>query len=83
MWTVDQQDRLHFRDVTLFRAQGDQILISSGLEQGERVCLSSLEAATDGMRGRVAGEGGDGMGVELSSVSQDGTGSAGLTTRKN
>ncbi|MEE8385105.1 MAG: hypothetical protein V3S01_04235, partial [Dehalococcoidia bacterium] len=71
VWTVDEEDRLHFRDVNVFRAQKDQVLISSGLEQGERVCLSSLEAATDGMRVRVAGEEGDGEGVHLSSVSED------------
>ena len=68
VWTVDEEGRLHFRDVHVFRTQGDQVLISSGLEQGERVCLSSLEAATDGMRVRVAGEEGD---VQLSSVSED------------
>ena len=71
VWTVDEEDRLHFRDVDVFRAQGDQVLISSGLEQGERVCLSSLEAATDGMRVRVAGGDGEGEGVQLSSVSED------------
>ncbi len=71
VWTVDEEDRLHFRDVNVFRAQGDQVLISSGLVQGERVCLSSLEAATDGMRVRVAGEEGDGEGAQLSSVSED------------
>ncbi len=67
VWTVDEEDRLHFRDVNVFRAQGDRVLISSGLEPGERVCLSSLEAATDGMRVRVAGE----EGAELSAVSED------------
>jgi hypothetical protein len=68
---VDEEGRLHFRDVHVFRTQGDQVLISSGLEQGERVCLSSLEAATDGMRVRIAAEGADGEGVQLSSVSED------------
>ena len=67
VWTVDEEDRLHFRDVNVFRAQGDRVLISSGLEPGERVCLSSLEAATDGMRVRVASE----EGAELSAVSED------------
>lgn len=71
VWTVDEEGRLHFREVHVFRTQGDQVLISSGLEQGEWVCLSSLEAATEGMRVRIAAEGGDGEGMQLSEVSAD------------
>jgi len=66
VWTVDEEDRLFFRDVNIFRVEGDQVLISSGLEQGERVCLSSLDAATDGMRVRVAGREGAGAAVQRS-----------------
>lgn len=54
IWTVDAGDRLHFRDVEVFRTESDRVLISAGLESGQRVCLSSMEAATDGMRVRVS-----------------------------
>jgi multidrug efflux pump subunit AcrA (membrane-fusion protein) len=71
IWTVDDEDRLNFREVAVFRAESDRVLISSGLEAGERVCLSPMEAATNGMRVRVAQPDGDGADLRLSEVSED------------
>ena len=42
-----------FREVRLLRATQEQIVVESGLEQGERVCLSPLAVVTNGMRVRV------------------------------
>ncbi len=47
---VDSDNRLHFRDVELLRLHKDEVLIRSGLEAGERVCVSPLQTAVDGMR---------------------------------
>ncbi|MHC4943658.1 MAG: efflux RND transporter periplasmic adaptor subunit [Planctomycetota bacterium] len=56
VWIVDSEDRLRFREVELARATREHIIIRSGLEAGERVCLTSLEAVTDGMRVRTVDE---------------------------
>lgn len=52
VWVVDHE-QLRFRSVEVLRAERDVVLISSGLENGERVCISSMEAVTDGMRVRA------------------------------
>lgn len=70
VWTV-AGGRLTFRDVTVFRVAGDQVLISAGLEQGDRVCLSSLDAATNGMRVRTAVPEGETAGVSPAAISTD------------
>jgi multidrug efflux pump subunit AcrA (membrane-fusion protein) len=46
---VDADDRLHFRDIDPLRLYRDEVLIRGGLEAGERVCVSPLQTAIDGM----------------------------------
>lgn len=53
---VDADDRIRWRQVELLRKEESRILVSSGLEEGERVCLTDLEIAVDGMKVRVEGE---------------------------
>ena len=54
---VDDEDRLRFREVDIFRIDRDSVIIVGGLGAGERVCVSPLEAVTDGMKVRTAGAG--------------------------
>lgn len=49
---VDQDDRLHFREVSILRIQPDEVLINGGLLAGERVCLTPLQVAVEGMKVR-------------------------------
>jgi len=58
IWIVDPEDRLRFRDVTVLRAERDRVLIADGLRPGDRVCISPVETATDGMQVRVVGDDG-------------------------
>jgi multidrug efflux system membrane fusion protein len=51
---VDADDRLRSRKVKVLRREGDRVIVSEGLATGERVCVSTLEVATDGMKVRVA-----------------------------
>jgi multidrug efflux pump subunit AcrA (membrane-fusion protein) len=51
---VDAEDRLRFRVVDVLRSARDQVLVRGGLEPGERVCVSPLESAIEGMRVRVS-----------------------------
>jgi RND family efflux transporter MFP subunit len=50
---VDEDDLLHFRTVDVLRTDDQKAVIRSGLSAGERLCLSSLVAVTDGMRVRI------------------------------
>jgi multidrug efflux pump subunit AcrA (membrane-fusion protein) len=51
---VDEQDRLRFREVEILRFEDDRVLVTAGMEAGDRVCVSALEAPVDGMKVRVA-----------------------------
>ena len=54
---ADTEDRLRFRRVEVIRAGRDEVVLRSGLEPGDRVIVSSVEAAVDGMKVRpVAGD---------------------------
>lgn len=52
VWVVNDQ-KIHFRPVEVLRAERDVVLIASGLENGELVCISPMEAVTDGMSVRT------------------------------
>jgi RND family efflux transporter MFP subunit len=56
VFVVNEQGQLHFREIELLRATRDEIVVASGLEPGDRVCTSTLDAAIDGMQVRVAPE---------------------------
>jgi RND family efflux transporter MFP subunit len=53
---IDSENRVRFRTVEVFRREIDRVLVSGGLESGDRICLSDLEAPTDGMQVNVSGE---------------------------
>jgi len=46
---VDADNRLHYRDIDKLRLYRDEVLIRGGLEAGERVCISPLQTAIEGM----------------------------------
>jgi RND family efflux transporter MFP subunit len=46
---VDTDNKLHFRTIEQLRLYQDNVLVKSGLSRGERVCLSPLQTAIDGM----------------------------------
>jgi RND family efflux transporter MFP subunit len=52
VWVVED-GRLRFRPVTVARTQGEEALVTSGLEEGDLVTVSRLEEATDGMAVRT------------------------------
>jgi len=45
---VDTHDRLRFRQVEVFRTEGDRVLVRSGLTENDRIVISPLESAIDG-----------------------------------
>ncbi len=46
---VDAENKMYFREVDIFRLEEQQVLISSGLLPGERICISPIQAVVDGM----------------------------------
>ena len=52
VWVVDQNGELTFRKVSVARLTPDAVLLSGGLKDGEMVVVTSLKAATDGMKVR-------------------------------
>ena len=53
---VDEEQRLRFRRIEILRKSGDTVLISDGLQPGERVSVAALESVVDGMQVRVLEE---------------------------
>lgn len=50
---VDNDSRLRFRRVAIARMDENEAIVTSGLETGERICVSNLEIISDGMKVRV------------------------------
>ena len=50
---VDAESRLRFRTVELLRSTTEAIVVRAGLEEGDVVALSPLDAVTDGMKVQV------------------------------
>ena len=46
---IDDGDKLHFRDVTVFKLSDSDVLISEGLASGERISISPLQFVVEGM----------------------------------
>ena len=50
---VVKDGRLYFRRITILRADDEHVVVSAGLTEGEKVCVSPLAAVVDGMRVRT------------------------------
>jgi len=59
VYVVDSDDTLHFSRVGVLRLEPERVLIDSGLEPGDRVCISPLDTASDGMPVRAVADAGD------------------------
>ena len=46
---INEEDKVQFRDIDTLRLYQDNVLIRAGLEAGERVCVSPLQTAIEGM----------------------------------
>lgn len=49
---VDSQNRLRFTTVEIVRPDGKDLLVSSGLKIGDRICLTALSSPVEGMEVR-------------------------------
>jgi hypothetical protein len=46
---VDNTGHVRFRQAELFRLERERVLVESGIEEGDRIIVSPLENAVDGM----------------------------------
>ena len=46
---VDAENKMYFREVEIFRLEEQQVLISGGIQPGERICISPIQAVVEGM----------------------------------
>lgn len=53
VWIVDPEGRLRLRKVTIARFEGDDVMITGGVADGESIVTSSLKIVTDGMKVNV------------------------------
>jgi RND family efflux transporter MFP subunit len=53
VYVVDAGDRLRFKTVDVLRAERDDVVIGSGLRPSDRVCVSPMAAAVNGMAVRT------------------------------
>lgn len=54
---VDEENRMHYRTVGILRTERQEVLVDDGLEDGEVVCISPLEAVVEGMKVRTLHQG--------------------------
>jgi RND family efflux transporter MFP subunit len=54
VWVVDASGALRERTIDVIRAVEDQVVVRGGLAPGEKVVVSTLEAAVDGMQVEIA-----------------------------
>ena len=71
VWRLDDEDRLRRARVEVLHRGEDQVLISAGLEAGERIVVSNLGQPRDGMRLRPRTLGSTELAALLDSAAED------------
>ncbi len=52
----DKGNQLYYRDLEIARAESDYVYVRGGLEDGDRIVMTSIESPVQGMKLRVLGE---------------------------
>lgn len=50
IWTIDDDNKLRIRNVEIVRRERDDVLVRSGLNAGDRLVVTNLSAAAEGMK---------------------------------
>jgi len=53
VWVIGDDNKLYIRSVTILRQEEGRIIVNSGISEGEKICLSPLDAMIDGMDVRI------------------------------
>ncbi len=49
VWIVDNANKLHIRKIEIVRRERDEVLVRNGLQAGEKIILTNLSGAAEGM----------------------------------
>jgi multidrug efflux system membrane fusion protein len=49
IWVIDDENKLNIRSVNILRQEEGRIIVRDGISEGEKVCLTALDAVVDGM----------------------------------
>ena len=58
---LDAEDRVHYRHIKVLRSEREIVVVEDGLQAGERIAVSPMPDAIEGMRVRVIEENGQGQ----------------------
>ncbi len=53
VWVIGNDNKLYIRKTVPLRIEGDKVIISEGISEGDRIVLTNISGAADGMRLRV------------------------------
>ncbi|MEM7570467.1 MAG: efflux RND transporter periplasmic adaptor subunit, partial [Pseudomonadota bacterium] len=70
--TVNSQNRLDFKSVTVLRTTAEYAYIQEGLKQGDMLLMTDIDAPIDGMEVEIGTRLGGGAGASIGSVSAGG-----------
>jgi len=56
---LDEEDRVHYRPIKVLRTEREIVVVEDGLEAGERIAVSPMPDAVEGMRVRASEKGGE------------------------
>ncbi len=54
VWVIDNNNQLRNRKLDILRTGGDDVYVKSGLDEGERICLTNVGEVVPGTTVRVA-----------------------------
>jgi RND family efflux transporter MFP subunit len=54
VYVIDEENRLRFRKVNVFKQEKERVIVRGGLETGEKICISPMESVVDGMQVQLA-----------------------------
>ncbi len=60
VYIVDGESRIRFRQIEIARYDGDEVLVRSGIENGDLVVISQMKIVTEGMKVKHSQPGGSG-----------------------
>lgn len=49
VWIVDDENKLRIRNIDILRKERDEVLVRSGVQAGERLVMTNISAAAEGM----------------------------------
>jgi multidrug efflux pump subunit AcrA (membrane-fusion protein) len=56
VYVIDAEETLRFQSVEVFKRERERVIVRSGLNDGDVVCISPIETVVEGMKVRIVRE---------------------------